>query len=296
MIVVTGTRAQPRSVGESIVPIDVITSDDFVNQGDTDASNPLGSYGGGGGTLITGLAPRIEKLAPDLDANNDGLVPYTLRVINVDGHDLLELCGALDRARETAGSPTMIVAHTIKGRGVSFMEGVIEYHGSTLTEDEVAAVEGTVDGVNAALEQFGTWISPEIWMIGVDPAPWQPEDTLQVALLLQLNLSWSMGEEFQRAVQLTRLGRDRAVELWGWSPSEAREWIPPGEIDIAARGADVDVLRRLDGDVHRPVQRALRHLQRHHAVGATELIDDHRQVELLVPKLGQQIVHLVRRR
>ena len=58
-------------------------------------------------------------------------------VINVDGHDPLELCGALDRARQTEGMPTMIVAHTIKGRGVSFMEGVIEYHGSTLTEDEV---------------------------------------------------------------------------------------------------------------------------------------------------------------
>ncbi len=58
-------------------------------------------------------------------------------VINVDGHDLLELCSALDRARDTTGTPTMLVAHTIKGRGVSFMEGVIEYHGSTLTEDEV---------------------------------------------------------------------------------------------------------------------------------------------------------------
>ena len=31
----------------------------------------------------------------------------------------------------------MIVAHTIKGHGVSFMEGIIEYHGSTLSEDEV---------------------------------------------------------------------------------------------------------------------------------------------------------------
>jgi transketolase len=41
----------------------------------------------------------------------------------------------------------MIVAHTIKGQGVSFMEGVIEYHGSTLSEGEVkralAELEGT---------------------------------------------------------------------------------------------------------------------------------------------------------
>ena len=40
-IVVTGTRARPRSVVESMVPIDVISSDDFVNQGDTDLSNQL---------------------------------------------------------------------------------------------------------------------------------------------------------------------------------------------------------------------------------------------------------------
>ena len=102
-------------------------------------------------------------------------------------------------------------------------------------------------GVNAALERYGTWISPEIWMIGVDPVRWQPEDTLQIALLLQLDLSWSMGEEFQRAVQLTRLGRDRAVDLWGWSPAEAREWIPPGEIEIAARGADEPIRSPLSG-------------------------------------------------
>jgi transketolase len=58
-------------------------------------------------------------------------------VLNVDGHDLVDLCAAFDRARELKGKPTMIVAHTIKGHGVSFMEGVIEYHGSTLSEDEV---------------------------------------------------------------------------------------------------------------------------------------------------------------
>ncbi len=58
-------------------------------------------------------------------------------VINVDGHDLLELCAAFERAADTRGVPSMVVAHTIKGKGVSFMEGVIEYHGSTLTEDEV---------------------------------------------------------------------------------------------------------------------------------------------------------------
>ena len=58
-------------------------------------------------------------------------------VLNVDGHDLVDLRDAFDEARHTVGRPTMIVAHTIKGHGVSFMEGIIEYHGSTLSEDEV---------------------------------------------------------------------------------------------------------------------------------------------------------------
>ncbi len=102
-------------------------------------------------------------------------------------------------------------------------------------------------GINAALEQYGTWISPEIWMIGMEPEPWQPENSLEIALLLQIDLSWSMGEEFQRAIQLTRLGRERAVELWGWSPTEARAWIPPGEIEIFARGEDEPIRSPLSG-------------------------------------------------
>jgi transketolase len=58
------------------------------------------------------------------------------RVFNVDGHDLVDLCAAFDQARELEGQPTILIAQTIKGRGVSFMEGVIEYHGSTLSEKE----------------------------------------------------------------------------------------------------------------------------------------------------------------
>ncbi len=80
--------------------------------------------------------------------------------------------------------------------------------------------------------------------MGFDPEPWRPENSLEVELLLQLDLSWSMGEEFQRADQLTRLGRDRALELWGWSPTEARAWIPPGDLAVAPRalGRGIPVL------------------------------------------------------
>ena len=84
-------------------------------------------------------------------------------------------------------------------------------------------------GVNAALDRFGRWVAPEIWLLGVDPEPWKTEDSLAIGQLMQLDMSWAMGEELQRAVELGRLGRDRAVELWGWTPDEARAWIPPGD-------------------------------------------------------------------
>ena len=99
-----------------------------------------------------------------------------------------------------------------------------------LSADERKVLEHYVEGVNAALAEHGKWIAPEIWLLGVEPEPWEIEDSLAIGLLMQLNLSWAMGEELQRALELSRLGRDRAVELWGWTPNEARSWIPPGEV------------------------------------------------------------------
>ena len=96
-----------------------------------------------------------------------------------------------------------------------------------LTADERRALDLYTAGVNAALDRYGSWIAPEVWLLGLPPERWSAEDSLAIGMLLQLDLSWSMGEELQRAVELARLGRDRAVDLWGWSPSEARAWIPP---------------------------------------------------------------------
>jgi penicillin amidase len=96
-----------------------------------------------------------------------------------------------------------------------------------LTAEERRVLDLYAAGVNAAIDRFGSWIAPEVWLLGVPPERWSVEDSLAVALMLQMDMSWAMGEELQRAVQLARLGRERAVDLWGWSPQEARAWIPP---------------------------------------------------------------------
>ncbi len=57
-------------------------------------------------------------------------------VIKIDGHNFEEIIAALDKSRETKGKPTMILAKTTKGKGVSFMENVCEFHGVAPTEEE----------------------------------------------------------------------------------------------------------------------------------------------------------------
>jgi len=57
-------------------------------------------------------------------------------VIEIDGHDFPQILGALSLERKVEGKPTMIVAHTIKGKGVSFMENVCDWHGKAPNEEQ----------------------------------------------------------------------------------------------------------------------------------------------------------------
>jgi transketolase len=59
------------------------------------------------------------------------------QVFEADGHDLLSLATAFDNSRKTRGKPSLVIAHTVKGKGVSFMEGKVEYHGVAPTREEL---------------------------------------------------------------------------------------------------------------------------------------------------------------
>lgn len=58
------------------------------------------------------------------------------KVLTIDGHKIEEILRAETLSRENKHSPSMIICHTIKGKGVSFMEGVVEYHGVAPTREE----------------------------------------------------------------------------------------------------------------------------------------------------------------
>jgi transketolase len=58
-------------------------------------------------------------------------------VIDINGHDMKAVVSALDKAESAKMKPTMIVARTVKGKGVSFYENKVEYHGITPTHEEL---------------------------------------------------------------------------------------------------------------------------------------------------------------
>jgi transketolase len=66
-------------------------------------------------------------------------------VIEIDGHDIGQIEKALDQAEATKGTPTFVVAHTVKGKGVSFMENDPEWHGKApKPEEAVRAIQEIV--------------------------------------------------------------------------------------------------------------------------------------------------------
>jgi transketolase len=58
-------------------------------------------------------------------------------VQEVNGHDVIEICTALDRTDDVDDRPCIIIAHTVKGKGVSFMENVVDFHGKAPTPEEM---------------------------------------------------------------------------------------------------------------------------------------------------------------
>lgn len=61
---------------------------------------------------------------------------FNFHVINVDAHDFDALRAAFEEARNTKGMPTAIIAHSLKGKGVSFMEGSVAWHGTAPNDEQ----------------------------------------------------------------------------------------------------------------------------------------------------------------
>jgi transketolase len=113
-------------------------------------------------------AKKLDNLCVIVDNNNlqiDGPItevnnPYPIdkkfeafnfHVINIDGHDFDQIRAAFREARETKGMPTAIIAKTLKGKGVSFMENAVGWHGKAPNDEEYAVAMQDLERIGASL-------------------------------------------------------------------------------------------------------------------------------------------------
>ncbi len=94
---------------------------------------------------------------PTSEVMNLGSIPakvaaFGWHVIEIDGHDLQQIENAVHEAENVKGQPTMIVAHTHKGKGVSFMEDQAQWHGAAPKQDQYDAAMIELNAAIAALE------------------------------------------------------------------------------------------------------------------------------------------------
>jgi len=85
------------------------------------------------GLQIDGPVEEVMSISPIADKWR----AFKWNVIEIDGHNFREILTALVLALEYKGKPTIIIAHTIKGKGVSFMENVVDFHGKAPTQEQM---------------------------------------------------------------------------------------------------------------------------------------------------------------
>ena len=89
---------------------------------------------------VAGLEPLDEKFAG-----------FGFEVIKIDGNDFNEIETALEKAKTVKGKPTVIIANTVKGKGISYMENQIGWHGKAPNADEYKIA---MDELNAQLKKL----------------------------------------------------------------------------------------------------------------------------------------------
>ena len=76
---------------------------------------------------------------------------FNFHVINIDAHDFDAIRAAFEQARKTKGMPTAIIAHSLKGKGVSFMEGSVDWHGKAPNDEQFETAMADLEKIGEEL-------------------------------------------------------------------------------------------------------------------------------------------------
>ncbi len=118
-----------------------ITSD-----GEHDSGNHWEAVMFAGKYNLSNLTAIVDRNNIQIDGYTEDVMPlepleekykaFNWHALHIDGHNFQEIIDAVEHARAVYENPTVIIAHTIPGKGVSFMEGLPEWHGKPPTPEE----------------------------------------------------------------------------------------------------------------------------------------------------------------
>jgi transketolase len=94
----------------------------------------------------------VEKLM-SIYPLEDKFLAFGWNVLTIDGHDVEKIAGAIDDAGKVTGKPTVIIAKTVKGKGVSVFENNVKFHGGRPSPEEYAKAYGELDAQIKSLEE-----------------------------------------------------------------------------------------------------------------------------------------------
>lgn len=118
----------------------------FMSDGEQEEGNIWEAAMFAGKNKLANLTAVLDRNNIQIDGMTEDVMPleslrakyeaFNWHVIDVDGHDMRAIVAAVDDAKEETGKPTLIIAHTIPGKGIPEIESDFHWHGKTPTADE----------------------------------------------------------------------------------------------------------------------------------------------------------------
>lgn len=195
---------------------------------------------------------QIEPLA-------DKYASFGWEVLETDGHNMQQLLSTFERARSIAGYPTVILANTVKGKGVSFMEDQPGWHGKAPNREELAAALdelGLTDRipVEALLERAKNYqveVDRKLFMKMPKFAHdywWNAGDTMQVKMEptrkgFGKSLAENGGDERVVCIGLDISGSITIADFYAGHPERAERWMSMGIAEQSATAAAAGLAR-----------------------------------------------------
>ena len=157
---------------------------------------------------IDGNTEDVMKLDP-LEGR---LTSFGFKVLSTDGHDMKAILKTFEKAKKIKGKPVAIIARTIKGKGVSFMENLADWHGRAPNDEEL----------DKALKELG-FKKEDINVVRLKKkaAAFQKKADLKIANMVpkfKKDYFWNKGELAKVVMEPTRFGFGRALAKAGKDP------------------------------------------------------------------------------